>query len=136
MIITKASDYAILTVSYLAAQKRGALKSKMDISRNLKLPKEFISKILQQLRDAGICESIRGKMGGYRLTKPAKKITFREVVEAMDGKFQFLECFNDDFIDCGRTKLCQPMSSEVKIMEDKIKKLMDELHFGKIKVKV
>jgi len=37
-------------VLYLAAQEKGTLVSAEDISKVLKIPREFISKILQNLR--------------------------------------------------------------------------------------
>jgi Rrf2 family protein len=37
------------------------------------------------LKGAGFVDSIRGKEGGYYLTKPPKKITLGEIIREIDG---------------------------------------------------
>lgn len=44
----------------------------------------FLVQILNDLRRAGLVDSRRGKAGGYLLGRPAKEITLREIVMAVD----------------------------------------------------
>ncbi len=62
MSISKAADYAILTVAYLATVSRESnnLRSKVYLSSRLNLPKEFLSLILQKLTRSKILTSKRG----------------------------------------------------------------------------
>lgn len=45
-----------------------------DLAEANRLPLKFVERILQELREAGIVETTRGKFGGYALAKPAAQI--------------------------------------------------------------
>lgn len=92
-------------VLYLAAQDMGALVSADDISKVLKIPKEFISKILQSLKESGLISSSKGKSGGFSLAKPATRIKLIDVVAAIDGLDMFDSCVLG-FQECSPTHPC------------------------------
>jgi Rrf2 family protein len=52
----------------------------------------YLAKHLQALARAGIVESTPGRGGGYRLARPADKITFLDVVEAVEGEEPAFRC--------------------------------------------
>lgn len=56
------------------------------------VPKEYLSKALQAMSNAGIVESTLGPSGGYRLAKAPADITFLEVVEAVEGPGSTFVC--------------------------------------------
>lgn len=56
------------------------------------VPKEYLSKALQGLSQAGIVETTLGKAGGYRLARPAAAITFLDIVEAVEGQRSTFAC--------------------------------------------
>lgn len=49
------------------------------------MPERFLLQILRHLVTHGILRSTRGVDGGYRLDRPAEKISLLEVIEAIDG---------------------------------------------------
>ena len=49
------------------------------------MPVYFLAKTLQSLARHGILRSSKGPSGGFRLNRPAAKIRFLDVVEALDG---------------------------------------------------
>jgi len=92
VIFSKKCEYGMQAVLYLAAQDVGTIITAEQISRVLKIPKEFISKILQSLRESGIISSTKGKSGGFCLAKPSSEIKLIDVVEAIDGLEMFDSC--------------------------------------------
>lgn len=105
VIFSKKCEYGMQSVLFLAAQETGTVVSAEAISQVLKIPREFVSKILQSLRDSGIIHSTKGKAGGFCLAKPASEIKLIDVVEAIDG----LEMFNNcvlGFPDCSPDTPC------------------------------
>lgn len=50
------------------------------------LPEDYLQKILQQLKKAGVICSEKGASGGYALARDAKCISVWEVILALDGK--------------------------------------------------
>lgn len=56
------------------------------------VPKEYLSKAMQGLSQAGIVEGTLGPNGGYRLAKKLDKINFLDIVEAVEGKSSTFVC--------------------------------------------
>lgn len=50
------------------------------------IPSNYLVQILNELRNAGLITSRRGKQGGYALAKRAEDINLYEVVCAVDGE--------------------------------------------------
>lgn len=58
------------------------------------VPKEYLSKALQALSQAGLVHTTLGPTGGYRLARPGAGISFLDVVEAVEGKGPTFVCNN------------------------------------------
>ena len=92
VIFSKKCEYGIQAVLFLAAQEQNTIVPSEKISQILKIPKEFISKILQSLRNSGIINSVKGKSGGFQLAKSPSEIKLIDVVAAIDGLEMFNSC--------------------------------------------
>ncbi len=90
VIFSKKCEYGLQGILYLAAHIDRNVISADDIAKSLNIPKEFISKILQNLTESGIVNSKKGKNGGFTLAKSPAKIRLIDVVAAIDG----LDIFN------------------------------------------
>jgi Rrf2 family protein len=77
--------YALHAIEYLASRRGGGPAAAHEIARERGLPGEFLAKTLVPLVRAGLLVSLRGPNGGFRLARPASRITLLEVVEAVDG---------------------------------------------------
>ena len=51
-----------------------------------------MAKVLKPLAQAGLVEGFRGATGGYRLARPAARITLVDIVEALEGPLGMTEC--------------------------------------------
>ncbi len=84
MLMTKASEYALLSLIVLA--KAGHPLDADTLSKELDISKSFLAKILQSLARAGILNSYKGVNGGFELARHSREITVLEVMEAAEGK--------------------------------------------------
>ncbi|MBN2370155.1 MAG: Rrf2 family transcriptional regulator [Vicinamibacteria bacterium] len=85
MRLTSRSEYALLALTHLARHAaRGAL-SVASIAEAQGIPPKFLEQILLTLKRARIVQSAKGQRGGYRLARPAAKITLAEVIRLVDG---------------------------------------------------
>ncbi len=91
MQITSQADYAIRCVLYLA-QREGRITMAKEIARAKKIPRDFLSKILQKLTRAGLVRSYRGIKGGFELAKRPEEINLLDVIQAIDGPVAFNRC--------------------------------------------
>lgn len=84
-------EYALRAVALLADQAPAALTTP-QIARRTRVPRAYLSKVLQHLRQAGIVASQRGVGGGVRLAVRPEELTILEVVNAVDPIRRINEC--------------------------------------------
>ena len=63
-----------------------------EIASNQKISEKYISRLIIELRKAGMVKSIRGSKGGYRISREPKEITLLDVVEVMEGPVSIVDC--------------------------------------------
>lgn len=85
MKISRSTGYALVAVGYIAQHSQESSVLAARISKEYKIPLEYLLKILQQLVRANVLRSKRGPRGGFFLSKPTEEITMLEIIEAVDG---------------------------------------------------
>jgi Rrf2 family protein len=63
-----------------------------DIAEEARVPRKFLEQILLSLKRRGIVQSVRGRAGGYRLGRPAKEISFADIIRETDGPLALSPC--------------------------------------------
>jgi len=84
MLITRASEYAILSLILLSSSKEPM--DSETLSRELTISKSFLAKILQALAKEDILKSYKGAKGGFTLNREPKNITMLQVMSSVEGK--------------------------------------------------
>lgn len=94
MKLSKKGEYALRSLINLgiAAEVGQSLVQVSELADNEQLPVKFLEQIMQALKEAGFVQSTRGKFGGYRLAKPASKISIGSVVRLIDGPLAPIGC--------------------------------------------
>ena len=98
MHLSKKSEYALRATIHLgiAAEVGRTTVSGSELAEANRLPLKFVERILQELREAGIVLSHRGKFGGYSLAKPAEEIGIGQIVRLMDGRLAPICCASEN----------------------------------------
>lgn len=76
----------------LASAPKGKLVSSKSLADFHGVPKEYLSKCLQMLSNAGIVSTTTGPKGGYSLAKSPDMISFLDIVEAVEGRSSTFKC--------------------------------------------
>jgi Rrf2 family protein len=105
MQIPRRVDYGLRAVIYLADQQPEKCSSIAEIAKHQGVPKKFLEKIIQDLVRRGLIKSKRGSMGGYMLARPAEAISFRDVIEAIEGPI-FVNACLDHELGCDQIPRC------------------------------
>jgi Rrf2 family protein len=91
MLLTKKSEYALLSLIYIA--KSDEPKNVEVLSKELNISKSFLAKIMQNLAKNEIVKSYKGVNGGFLLNKPYDEITILEITTAAEEKIpSVFEC--------------------------------------------
>jgi Rrf2 family protein len=104
MQLSRAFEYAVLSLTFLARTKDGAASSN-TISRVENLSPYFCRNTLQQLKAAGLVKAERGT--GYALARPAKEISLREILEAVEGPLALHTCLKKKSTCCRHSTGCK-----------------------------
>ena len=105
MLITRATEYAIRAILYLAKQPRGEIVFKKDICQTQDITPAFLTKILQPLIKLGIVGSQRGVGGGFYLLKDPAEVTLLDIVKAEEGPLYLNQCLSREG-SCERDVFC------------------------------
>jgi len=84
-MISTTSQYAFRALIHIAGLPAGTTVLSQDLADATQVPRNYLSKVLLALRNAGFLQSTRGAGGGYRLNKPADHIYLIDVVELFEG---------------------------------------------------
>lgn len=85
MKLTSRSEYALLALVYLARNDSTHHISVETIAKAQNIPAKFLEQIMLALKHGKYVHSVKGQHGGYRLAKPADKISLAEVIRLFDG---------------------------------------------------
>ncbi|MDM4770627.1 Rrf2 family transcriptional regulator [Solimonas sp. SE-A11] len=92
MVLKSQVEWALHCCAILAGLPVGKYLPTKDLAELHGLPKEYLSKALQSLSQAGIVTSTLGPSGGYRLAKAPADTTFLDIVEAIEGNQSTFVC--------------------------------------------
>ena len=118
MQFTKAEEYGIFGVLYLAGKQGNKVTPLSEISETQHIPEKFLAKIFQSLSKAGIIRSHRGVRGGFTLARPASEITVKDVLETIQGPYHLMKCLHDTEA-CTEDKADQCALREVVLLAEK-----------------
>ncbi len=103
LLFSRKCEYAIRSVIYLV--RKGEAVSVSTLASELKIPRAFTGKILQELHRAGFLHSFPGSKGGYALAKSPDKLSLSDVIMIMDGVPVHRQCILGQS-DCSDTNPC------------------------------
>lgn len=92
-MISQTAEYAIRALAYIAANGNGRRVLAREISHELAVPANYLSKILHHLARSHILASARGASGGFELALDPEAVTLLDVVKLFDGTATRRECF-------------------------------------------
>ena len=114
--ISKLSDYALII---LTEMNENDIFSAKTLSEKTSIPFATTNKILKLLVNAKICNSGRGKNGGFSLNKALNKISVLDVICAIDDKELSLTECSTSHSQCQLKSYCK-ISSKMNAIDKEI----------------
>ncbi|MEW5702545.1 MAG: Rrf2 family transcriptional regulator [Candidatus Zixiibacteriota bacterium] len=103
-MFSRTAEYAVRAMAALQ-QYHDALIGAAALSQSTGIPANYLSKIMHALGRAGLVDSTRGPGGGFRLSKPADRVTAYEIVRLFDDLVGQRRCFLGNKT-CSATHAC------------------------------
>lgn len=100
MRYSKATDYALHTMLFLMAAAPDKPIGVQQLADRQGVSPTYLSKILTKLAKANMIESASGANGGYKLKRNWEKLTFLDIIHAIEGTASLFDCSLDHGPDC------------------------------------
>ena len=105
MRINTKTRYATRALLELALQEGPAALSAQQIAARQEISAKYLEYLFNVLRNANLVQSVRGPQGGYRLARPAREITLRDIYDVFEGQEAFVACVTNPEL-CNRSVDC------------------------------
>lgn len=114
---------AVILMSELArTYDDGVYRSLQDIARTMGLSEGYLEEIASVLKRAGLIEGRQGPKGGYCLARLPQQISLEEILTALEGPVQLVDCQNKN-MSCPVHEKCS--SKRIwKILQETIQKTL------------
>ena len=106
MKISTKGRYAIRLMLDLAEHSNNGNVSLKDVSDRQNISLKYLEQIVNMLSRAGLVRSQRGSNGGYRLERPADKISAGDILRITEGNIAPVACLEDEENTCPRAAQC------------------------------
>lgn len=105
MISTKARYALRVMIDLVQHQEDGYVPLK-EIANRQNISEKYLEIILKMLVKGNMLKGLRGKGGGYRLTRPAGEYAVGEIIELTEGPLAPVACLMPDAENCHRMGEC------------------------------
>ncbi|NDW04002.1 RrF2 family transcriptional regulator [Jiella pacifica] len=130
-MLSQRARYAIRAMFNVAP--RAEPVSAARIAAEEAIPRKFLEAILADLKKAGLVESSRGALGGYRLARPGDEISFADVLRVVDGPLALAPCASRTAYrqcdDCRDVETCETRRTLLAV-RDATAAILEGRHFG------
>ena len=107
MKLSTKGRYGLRALVDLAVHSENGTVSIQSIANRQNISVSYLEQLVGKMRRAGIVTSIRGAAGGYRLAKSPSTISVGDVLRALEGDLEAVNCpGNDEVPACEAAPTC------------------------------
>ena len=106
MLVSTKGRYALRVMLELAQDDSAAYLPLPAIAERQGISEKYLESIISVLSKAGLVDGLRGKGGGYRLTKSPEEYTLASILHATEGSLAAVACLEDHAPECARAGQC------------------------------
>lgn len=126
MLVSTKGRYALRVMLELAQSQPDAYMPLPLIAQRQGISEKYLESIIAILSRAGLVEGLRGKGGGYRLTRPSAKYSVGEILRLTEGSLAPVTCLEGAENPCPRAGECTTLPMWQKL-DDMINTYLDSV---------
>ena len=109
MMISTRGRYALRVMTDLAEHPDAGYIPLRQIAQRQDISEKYLESILKALVHGGLLEGVRGKGGGYRLTRPAEQVTVGNILRLTEDSLAPVACLDASAPPCPRAAACRTL---------------------------
>lgn len=106
MLISSKGRYTLYVLIDLAKHEADGYVPLKEIAERQNISKKYMENILKSLVDKKLLVGVKGKGGGYKLTRPADKYSLGEILRLAEGDISSVSCTSKSHEGCERISSC------------------------------
>lgn len=106
-LISTRGRYALRVMVDMAEHAGDGYLPLRDIAERQDVSEKYLESILKALVKNRLLTGLRGKGGGYKLTRPPEKYTVGEILKLTEGSLAPVACLEDGAAACPRAGRCR-----------------------------
>ena len=110
MLISTKGRYALRVLIDMAEHSGNEYIKLKDIAKRQEISEKYLESIVKQLVIRNIVVGLRGKGGGYKLSKSADEIVVGDVLRFMEGSLSPVACLEESGATCPRAAACRTLT--------------------------
>lgn len=126
MLVSTKGRYALRVMLELAQSQPDAYMPLPLIAQRQGISEKYLESIIAILSRAGLVEGLRGKGGGYRLTRSSTKYSVGEILRLTEGSLAPVTCLEGAENPCPRAGECTTLPMWQKL-DDLINTYLDSV---------
>lgn len=107
MLVSTKGRYALRVMLELAQRPAGSYTPLPVIAEKQSVSEKYLESIVVLLSRAGLVDGVRGKGGGYRLTRSPDQYTVEEILMLTEGSLAPVTCLTPGASPCNRLANCR-----------------------------
>ena len=108
-MISTRGRYALRVLIDIAENSNGNYIPLNDIARRQDISEKYLESILVLLTRGNLLDGLRGKGGGYKLTKAPEEYTMKSILTLTEGTLAPVACLKDGAAPCSKKNICKTL---------------------------
>ena len=115
MLVSTKGRYALRVMIDLAEHSSGTYIPLRDIAGRQEISEKYLESIVVLLSRAGLLDGLRGKGGGYKLTRRPEQYTVGCVLRLTEGSLAPVACLESRADSCPRAAACRTLPPDFAV---------------------
>ncbi len=109
MMLSTKGRYALRFLIDVAENQGDGFVPLRDVALRQEISEKYLEIIVRDMVKGGLLKALRGKNGGYRLSKPPAQYNVKSVIELMEGSLAPVACLEPGQRVCARKGVCRTL---------------------------
>lgn len=115
MMISTKGRYALQVMIDIAENSTGLYIPLKDIASRQDISEKYLESIIPILSKSYLLEGVRGKGGGYRLTRSPEEYSVGEILRLVEGPLAPVSCLKGAGVKCEKSAVCKTLPMWAKL---------------------
>ncbi len=109
MLISTKGRYALRVLTDMAEQQTGGYVPLKEIAERQEISEKYLESIVKTLVKGGVVTGLRGKGGGYRLSRSPEQLTVGHILRLTEGSLSPVTCLEAGAAPCAKEASCRTL---------------------------